>query len=81
MENTGSATAEPLPTELGQGPIEPQSEIEDYLAVSQQRRRVLPRGPVGLGAGLGCGCLRLALSGADSCAMPCSYGHTPSRLR
>lgn len=67
MENTGSATAEPLPTELGQGPIEPQSEIEDYLAVSQQRRRVLPRAAlVGLGAGLVAAAFRLALSGADS---------------
>lgn len=67
MKQTGTSVSELSSSPLGQAPIEPQSEIEDYLAVSQQRRRVLPRAAlVGLGAGLVAAAFRLALSGADT---------------
>ena len=47
--------------------LEPQSEIEEYLEVSQQRRRVLPRAAlVGLGAGLVAAFFRLSLDGANA---------------
>lgn len=54
------------PTDLDPLP-EPQSEIEEYLEVSQQRRRVLPRAAlVGLGAGLVAALFRLALEWANT---------------
>lgn len=46
---------------------EPQTEIEEYLAVSQQRRRVLPRAAlVGLAAGLVAATFRLTLEGGNA---------------
>ena len=48
-------------------PADAQSEIQEYLAVSQQQRRVFPRAAlVGLGAGLVAALFRAALAGADA---------------
>src|SRR5512135_1520046 len=46
---------------------EAHSEIQEYLAVSQQRRRLFPRAAlVGLGAGLLGSLFRMTLTGADA---------------
>src|SRR5512140_3010096 len=46
---------------------EARSEIEDYLVVSQQRRRLFPRAAlVGFGAGLLATLFRAALAGGDA---------------
>lgn len=66
LETSASSDSDPVAAPLSDAPLEPQSEIEDYLAVSQQRRRVLPRAAlVGLAAGLMAALFRLSLSGAD----------------
>ena len=47
-------------------PADARSEIQEYLAVSQQQRRVFPRAAlVGLGAGLVAALFRATLAGAD----------------
>lgn len=59
---------------LGKSPVrattpltEARSEIQEYLEVSQQRRRLFPRAAlVGLGAGLVAALFRAALAGADA---------------
>lgn len=67
MQMANAAKAQPeQPTDLEPLP-EPQSEVEEYLEVSQQRRRVLPRAAlVGLGAGLVAALFRLTLEWANS---------------
>ena len=59
-QNEQSAAAVVQSTEAG-------SEIQEYLAVSQQRRRLFPRAAlVGLGAGLTAALFRLSLNQADA---------------
>jgi chloride channel protein, CIC family len=60
-EITNSASPETISS-----PVEIRSEIQDYTAIGQQRRKVLPRAAlVGLFAGVTAALFRLVLAGGD----------------